>query len=416
MKFIHCADIHLDSPFARLAPRTDAPHATLVQSTRRAFSRLIDRAIEEPVDFVLIAGDLYDGDWRDFNTGLFFSAEASRLNRAHIPIYLLHGNHDAASQISRSLPLPPNVHLFSHRHSQSYRLDALRVALHGMSFGTRAITTNLVPDYPPPDPGYFNIGLLHTAASGREGHEPYAPCTIADLVTKGYDYWALGHIHTRELIQTAPHIVFPGNIQGRNIRETGPKGFNLVTVQDGRVQELHFIPVDLFRWEMITVEMDGIDEPETALAMVEQACRNIWETQPGHPLCLRIQFRGKTPLHSYLLHDIDTLLATCQAKTDLVGEGIWIEKVQVTTQPLPNRETLPERRDEAAALLRAIREVADNPSALTKLLQEYQEMLRHLPPDARLPAPQQETLDQEEIRLILDEAMALLEYRIVESE
>ncbi|MEO5372577.1 MAG: metallophosphoesterase, partial [Magnetococcus sp. DMHC-1] len=143
MKFIHCADIHLDTPFSGLAPRPEAPHAALVQSTRIAFSRLVERALAEPVDFVLIAGDLYNGEWRDFNTGLFFSGEAGRLHRAGIPLYLLHGNHDAASQITRSLPLPPNVHVFSHKKCQSYRLDSLRVVLHGMSFGTRAVTNNL---------------------------------------------------------------------------------------------------------------------------------------------------------------------------------------------------------------------------------------------------------------------------------
>ncbi|MBF0152175.1 MAG: DNA repair exonuclease [Magnetococcales bacterium] len=414
MKFIHCADIHLDSPFSGLAPRPDAPHAALVQSTRRAFTRLVDRAVAEPVDFVLIAGDLYDGEWRDFNTGLYFSGEANRLHRAGIPLFLLHGNHDAVSQISRSLPLPPNVHLFSHKRCQTHRLESLRVALHGMSFGTRAVTNNLLPDYPSPEPGYFNIGLLHTAASGREGHEPYAPCSIIDLLAKGYDYWALGHVHTREILHISPHIVFPGNLQGRNIRETGAKGFNLVTVQDGRVIDLRFEAVDLFRWEMVPVDVTGLVDLDTALARLEQACRIIWEMHPGHPLCLRIVFQGETTLHGHLQNDPENLIAACQTKTDLVGEGIWIEKVQVATRPAQNPAESSERRDEVGTLLRVVREVAETPLALTKLLEEYQEMLQRLPVGARPPGWTEASLPQESIQSLLEEAMALLNHRLSE--
>ncbi|MBF0425418.1 MAG: DNA repair exonuclease [Magnetococcales bacterium] len=412
MKYIHCADIHLDTPFSGLAPRPGVPRDALVASTRRAFTRMIDYALAEAVDFLLIAGDLYDGDWRDFNTGLFFAAEASRLQRADIPVFLLHGNHDAVSQISRSLPLPPNVHLFSHQRCQTHRLEGLRVAVHGMSFGTRAITDNLLPHYPPPEPGFFNIGLLHTAASGREGHEPYAPCALADLITKGYDYWALGHVHAREILHTEPPVVFPGNLQGRNIRETGPKGFMLVTANDGRVRDMHFEAVDLFRWEVLPVDLEGATDLEIALAGVEQACREVWQRDPGHPLCLRVVFQGRTPLHGSLHGDPDALIAACQAKVDLVGAGIWIEKVRVATSLEQAAGIGSERQDETGTLLRVVRDMANDPSALTELQAEFNEMLQRLPAPARPAQAADATLPQEAWAALLEEALALLAYRL----
>src|SRR3954451_11192985 len=180
MKFIHAADIHLDSPLIGLQRYDGAPVEALRGATRRAFQALVDLALAEPVDFLLIAGDLYDGDWRDFNTGLFFVQQATRLTRAGIPIFLIHGNHDAESRISRRLTLPETGKMFSAARPETARRPELGVAIHGQSFRPPDVTDTLARDYPAPIPGWFNIGLLHTAATGREGHAPYAPCDPRD--------------------------------------------------------------------------------------------------------------------------------------------------------------------------------------------------------------------------------------------
>ncbi len=227
MKFLHAADIHLDSPLAGLNRRSDMPDAVIGHCTRRAFAAMIDLALAEDVAFVIIAGDLYDGDWRDFSTGLFFAEQMQRLGR---PCFLLRGNHDARSVITRNLTPPGNVREFSSRACETIELPGLRVALHGRSFPDRAVTEDFSAAYRQPVPGMLNIGVLHTSADDPGEHETYAPCRVADLALKGYDYWALGHIHARRVLSERPWIVFPGNPQGRHPKEPGPKGCTLVTV------------------------------------------------------------------------------------------------------------------------------------------------------------------------------------------
>ncbi|MCP5069854.1 MAG: DNA repair exonuclease [bacterium] len=131
-RFIHAADIHLDSQLKGLSAYEGAPVELLRTASRGAFSNLVDAALEEEVDFMVIAGDLYDGDWKDYNTGLFFSREMGRLDRAEIPVFVVYGNHDAESEITKQLSLPGNVQTFNVRNPQTHRLKDLKVALHGM--------------------------------------------------------------------------------------------------------------------------------------------------------------------------------------------------------------------------------------------------------------------------------------------
>ena len=211
-RFFHAADIHLDSPLTGLAA-IEGRVAELIRSApRAAFEALVDRAIEEEVNFLVIAGDLYDGTWRDYKTGLFFAEQMGRLNGAGIPVFVLYGNHDAESQITRPLVLPENVHVFRARTPQTFHLRELNVALHGQSFREKAVTHNLVPGYAAPVEGAFNIGVLHTALGGMGEHANYAPCSVSELVAKGYNYWALGHVHQGQVLSERPHVVFPGNL------------------------------------------------------------------------------------------------------------------------------------------------------------------------------------------------------------
>ena len=176
-------------------------------------------------------------------------------------MYLLHGNHDAESVITKRLDLPPNVHVFGASNPSTFELEEYGVALHGQSYPERAVLDNLVPGYPEPIPRAFNVGVLHSALAGAKGHEPYAPCTLADLVGKGYAYWALGHVHQREVLHEHPHVVFPGNLQGRHIRETGPKGASLVTVRDHEVAEIEHVALDVVRWALVRVDVTDAATP-----------------------------------------------------------------------------------------------------------------------------------------------------------
>jgi exonuclease SbcD len=192
MKFLHAADIHLDSPLAGPRARADLPDRVIHHCTRRAFSAMVDLARDEDVAFVVIAGDLYDGDWKDFSTGLFFAEEMRRLAR---PCFLLRGNHDARSVITRNLRPPENVREFSSRTCETFHLPDLSVALHGHSFPNRSVPEDFSASCAEPAAGLVNIGVLHTSAEDPGEHEVYSPCSVAGLTLKGYDYWALGHCH-----------------------------------------------------------------------------------------------------------------------------------------------------------------------------------------------------------------------------
>ncbi|WP_197535633.1 metallophosphoesterase family protein [Pararhodospirillum photometricum] len=228
-RFLHTADIHLDSPLRGLSGLDGTLAERVRGATRETFRAVVDLALAEKVAFVLVAGDLYDGDWRDMNTGLFFVEQMGRLAAAGIPALVVHGNHDAEGRLTHKLPLPPGLHIFPSRRPTSVTLPPPGpgeppVVVHGQSYRERAVTTNLALDYPAPVPGAFNIGLLHTGLGGRGGHENYAPCTLADLLGRGYNYWALGHVHQAEVVHPDPPVVFPGIPHGAAHSGNRPQG------------------------------------------------------------------------------------------------------------------------------------------------------------------------------------------------
>ncbi|WP_331311998.1 DNA repair exonuclease [Methylobacterium oryzae] len=271
--FIHAADLHLGSPLSGLAARDAELARRLASAGRQAFEDLVSQAIERSVAFVVVAGDVYDGDWADTTIGLFFARQVARLDRAGIPTILVRGNHDAESVITRSITLPASVHVFPTARAGTLRLDALRVAIHGRSFQGRAVEENLSLTYPAAVPGWFNLGVLHTSCTGHAAHETYAPCSVADLAARGYEYWALGHIHEYAELSRDPWIVFPGNLQGRSVRECGEKGAVVVDVADGRVTGVSRLPLDRARFERVTVDLAAVADARGAVEAVEAALR-----------------------------------------------------------------------------------------------------------------------------------------------
>jgi len=359
-RFIHAADTHIDSPLVGLDAYEGAPVEVLRGATRRAFENLIDLALEEAVDLVLIAGDLYDGDWRDFSTGLFFNRQMARLREAAIPVYVIAGNHDAASVLTRRLDPPDNVHLFSTRHADTRELESVPVAVHGRGFPNREVPENLALDYPPPRAGRFNIGLLHTSLTGAAGHATYAPCTLADLGGKGYEYWALGHIHQPQVLARDPWVVFPGNLQGRHVRETGPRGCQLVTVDDAlEVVDAVHRPLDVVRWERLEIDLTGADAQDEALARVTDALGAACDAADGRLLAVRLVLTGNTPLHGPLARDLPGWRAQCLARGQVAGgDRVWIEELELGTRPIYDLKQLAERDDLTRILLEGLDEAA----------------------------------------------------------
>ena len=380
MRFIHAADLHIDSPLRGLDRYDGAPVERLRTATRSAFERLIDTAISEHVDFLLLAGDIYDCDWQDFHTGLFFRGQMVRLEREGIRVFIVQGNHDAQGVISKQLVLPPNVTVFSSRAAHTIRLDDRSVAIHGRSFPERAVDEDLVPSYPPPVPGFFNIGLLHTSLTGRAGHDTYAPTDLPTLNHKGYDYWALGHVHAREVIAERPRIVFPGNLQGRHAKETGPKGCELVTVEAGRI-ESEFVALDVVRWNQLIVSLDGVQRLEALGEAFRHALEPVLTGAMDRLHAVRVTLTGSTELHRLEASQPGTLAAAMYGAAQDIGEAeVWIEQVRLDlTTPLDRVQTA-QRQDAVGELVRLVDSVAGDESELQRWAQvELGDLLGSLP-------------------------------------
>jgi exonuclease SbcD len=346
MKFIHAADIHLDSPLNGLTAYPDAPAEQLRSATRDAFTALVDRAVTEEVDFMVIAGDLYDGSWRDFNTGIYFAKEMGRLKRVGIHVYVLFGNHDAESEMTKKLELPDNVHAFGPNKPQTFKVDGLAVSLHGQSFKQRDVTTNLATGYPAPTAGHFNIGVLHTALEGYKAHPYYAPCTVAELHAKGYDYWALGHVHEFQQWAGASTIVFPGNLQGRSVRELGRRGAVMVSVDEAGTVAVERIFIDVLRWEHLTVDASDCETLEDVVRKTGQQLESLLGTDGEVPRAARITIQGKTRAHGELFGLESQLRHEVLAQIAAIGnERLWLEKVRIATKPLVDLAALHERMD-----------------------------------------------------------------------
>ena len=239
--FLHTADIHLDSPLLNLEGYDGAPVETFRGATRRAFDNLVQLAIDEAVSFVLVAGDLFDGDCLDFSTPLYLREKLNELGRSGVRTFIVLGNHDAQSQMKKglSLSLPETTRILSSDMPVTVELEGVPVAVHGQSFARSSETKDLSVNYPAPCPGRFNIGLLHTNCGATAGHDPYAPSSIDKLAARGYDYWALGHIHKRRVLRKkGPWIVYPGNTQGRHVNESGAKGCTLVRVDGTSIADV----------------------------------------------------------------------------------------------------------------------------------------------------------------------------------
>ena len=378
--FLHAADIHLDSPLKGLEEYQDAPLEQIRLAARRALDNLVQLALDEKVAFVLLAGDLYDGDWKDYNTGIYFVSRMGFLREAGIPVIMVSGNHDASSQITRSLKLPDNVTLFQHRKAETYLLDHYDVAIHGQSFSARSVTDDLVRDFPQADPALFNIGLLHTSLNGRAGHEPYAPCTLDALKSKGYHYWALGHIHQREEICRDPWVVYPGNIQGRHIRETGPKGCTLVSVDEGRVMTVEPRELDVLRWAVCRVDPAGCDSLESLSDLVRDRFEEERAKTDGRPLAVRLIVDGITPLHGQLHERALQWSEEIRAVAAMLGD-VWIEKVVIKSRKRDASTKNFTDESPLRALLKAVESSQFEESSLVSLLPEFEKLRSKLPSD-----------------------------------
>jgi DNA repair exonuclease SbcCD nuclease subunit len=375
---------------------------------------MVRLATAEAVDFVLIAGDVYDGDWRDYQTGLFFAAQMSRLRDAGIRVLIVNGNHDARSIITRSLQLPDNVRRFSADRPDTAVLDDLGVAVHGHGYAERWVLDDLSATYPGPLSGYLNIGLLHTSASTQGFHETYAPCTVAGLVARGYDYWALGHVHQREVLHEAPWVVFPGCIQARHVQEAGPKGCTVVEVEDLEILSLRHADLDVVRWARITVDVAGAELPHEAVDRVRSALDRELRLADGRLLAVRVELTGTSAVHYALWEDAVRWESEIRAAaTDLAPDGIWVERILFRTFGIADVDAARNDDGPLGALLSTLDRYRADPDLVrdeldgTRQLREIRELAGRLAHDGDLTA-ELSLSDPTRMAGLLDEVEALL--------
>ena len=375
-RFIHTADLHLDAPLRSLALKDVDLFDLVGNATRRALERIVDLCLEEQVDALLIAGDLYDGDMKSMKTAAFLVSEMERLNTAGIAVFMIRGNHDAESVLTRELEFPPNVHVFT-GHGGTVDLADKGVAIHGVSFAKPHAPESLLPKYKEPVPGAFNIGLLHTSLAGAAGHDTYAPCSVNDLSAHGYDYWALGHIHIRTVHSEGPYVVMPGMPQGRDIGEAGPKSVTLVSVDNGQVslEERVTSTVEFSRQD---VPLDDIDDWRDALDTIGDAINSAAMAPSDHTV-LRLELTGGTPLAWRLRRDHDLLVEQTSNLARAKGT-VWIDKIVNRLTPPTVEIGGEDARRELASSMDAL---IEDLNFLARADRAAEDLIKDLPPELR---------------------------------
>lgn len=329
ISFIHIADVHLGSPLVASSEKKQQEINTAIE---RTLSNVVDIAIEANVDFIVIAGDLFDGSITNASLAAKFIEIMSPATEHKIHIYVLWGNHDAEGKHNLSFTDDEYLHFFPSNSPTTFMIKDKNIALHGQSFATQAVTENLAAEYPEKVDDAFNIGVLHTSLNGREDHGAYAPCSLHDLTVKEYDYWALGHIHKKEIVhESNPTIIFSGNLQGRHTKEKGEKGCFLVTVDEQHKVEYQFKALSSITFMEETLDIDGMNE---AVEVIEKI-RTVF-TKNDNSAYLRLTFEGRTILSPVLENRMFETI-----KLELLNKNITLSR-------LKNKTNYPKTPDEIA--------------------------------------------------------------------
>ncbi|KAA3448564.1 DNA repair exonuclease [Mesorhizobium sp. SARCC-RB16n] len=381
-RFVHTADIHLDSPLRSLALRNPEVAELVGDASRQAFTAIVDLCLAECVDALVIAGDLYDGDQTSMKTARFLGSQMTRLHQAGIRVYMIRGNHDAMSRITKQLVLPDTVTTFGGRSQLVIQSGAgVDVAFHGLSFASPKAPESLLPKYAGPQDGAANIGLMHTSLAGSPGHDVYAPCSVADLHGHGFDYWALGHIHVRQVYSGASTLVMPGIPQGRDINEAGEKSVTLVTIRDDRSVEIEERLTSVAQFARVSVDLTGGLEWSEAVARIRAGLEQSREATRSRYLVARLGLIGTSALSWALIRDRDLVVAEAEQAAEQVGDT-WVEKVELALSN-PEDGNLESVADPTLELAQSMRANAASEAFRSDAREFVLKTITDLPPDAR---------------------------------
>jgi DNA repair protein SbcD/Mre11 len=346
--------------------------------------RIVDLCLEERVDALMLAGDLYDGDQTSMKTARFLAEQIGRLHQVGIRVFVVRGNHDALSRITKELIFPDSVKVFSGR-ADAVTIDRptgnFPVVIHGLSFTQPHAPESLITKYKPVVVGAVNIGIMHTSLGGGAGHDPYAPCSVADLQATGFRYWALGHVHKRSVVEGACAIVMPGMPQGRDISESGVKSVTLVTVRDDLSILIEERTTSIAEFERVSVNASGLDDWRDLIAAVTRALHQTREAAVSEHVVARLRVTGNTPLSWRIRRDLDLLKAEADNRGALIG-ACWIEKLEVATNS-PDESAI-SSADPLVELRRLIEEeVLQSETFQAEILTVSEELRAQLPQECR---------------------------------
>ncbi len=350
-----------------LALRNPAIFERVGAATRAALQGIVALCIEREVHALMIAGDLFDGNLRSIKTAAFLNRQMEQLQAAGVQVFIIRGNHDAENRVLGELALPPNVHIFPAKGG-SVTLENHAVTVHGVSFAKPHAEDSLLPLYPAPQAGHFNIGLLHSSLAGAAGHDPYAPCRVADLVEFGYDYWCLGHIHKRQVHAENPYVVMPGMPQGRDIGEAGAKSVTVVSVDNGEVS-LNAVKTSVVDFEKVGCDVSDVADWRDLLDALQQVLHSQQPDSTGQRI-LRIELSGQSSLGWVIRRDLELLVTQIQEKAELLG-NLWIDKIT-------NRVTQPDQTAEGENAQVALQEIMQQLQTQESLQQKAEAQLRML--------------------------------------
>ncbi len=358
-RFVHAADLHIDSPFAGVGDADNRVATRLREATYEAFQNLVDLCINQNADFLVIAGDVYNGADRSVRAQLRFRDGLSKLAEAGIQSFVVHGNHDPLDGWQSSISWPEGVHIFgvTPEWKNFEKNGEFVAAVQGMSYPTREVTDNLAVQFNPPESGkIFAIGLLHANVGANSVHSNYAPCTVEDLSKLGIDYWALGHVHTRQTLKrAAPVIAYPGNTQGRHPNETGARGALVVDVDSSGVSRGEFVPLDVVRWDRAEVDISNIETIDSLDSAIQQATDNLSAQAEERDVVCRLNIVGRGPLHEQLAAGdaVDDLLDSVRSAWSSGGSPwVWVERIVDSTRPAIDIEFRAKQDDFLGATLK----------------------------------------------------------------
>ena len=382
IRFVHAADLHLDSPFTGLkaaAPENVANR--LYKATFDAYENIINLCISEEVDALLVAGDVYDGADRSLRAQLKFVEGLNRLEAKGIRSFVCHGNHDPLDGWQARLDYPQSCHRFGPEwEAVPVSDDPNGVVVHGISYPKRDVTENLARRLGKVDSSPFSIGLLHANVSNDPNHAAYAPCSLDDLAASGIDYWALGHVHTRQVpSEREPAVVYPGNPQGRHPNESGPRGVYLVEVDDGGNVGLDFRPMDAVRWSRLDSDIGAFETEQELLDALHQRMQGVLDGADGRSVVVRMTLTGRGGL-SRALRRPDTIEDLVEAINREWAERspfAWCERIDDTSASPFDREARLKGSDFLAEVLRTSERSKTDSDLLARLGTGLSDLYRH---------------------------------------